>query len=142
MARCPGLVPIEERTFAFGLALIRVYRASPPRDDADRVVWRQLLKSGTSAGANSAESPGSQSRREWITRRHIALKEMRESQFWLRLLHAANPGREPQPLAQLIDESGQLVAILTATLNTARKNSQREGQGSNYPPRGTDYPPT
>jgi len=135
------LVPIEERTFAFGLALIRAYRACPPRDDADRVIWRQLLKSGTSAGANSAESPGSQSRREWITRRHIALKEMRESQFWLRLLHAANPAREPHQLAELLDESGQLVAILTATLNTARKNSQPDGQGSHYSSSGTGYPP-
>ena len=115
------MVPIEDRTFAFALDLIGAYRANPPRDEADRVIWRQLLKSGTSAGANSAEGPRSQSRREWMTRRHIALKEMRESQFWLRLLRDANPSRTSPPLERLVDESGQLVAILTTVLNTARR---------------------
>jgi four helix bundle protein len=83
----PAKLPtIEERTYSFALAIVRAYRAHPPRDDADRIIWRQLLKSGSSAGANSAEGPGAQTRRDWITRRYIALKEMRESQFWLRLL--------------------------------------------------------
>jgi four helix bundle protein len=123
-----GLPTIEDRTFAFSLALVRAYRASPPRDDADRIIWRQLLKSGTSAGANSAESPGSQSRREWVTRRHIALREMRESQFW-RLMRESSPASRKAALNSLADESGQLVAILTAALNTARKydNSRRPG---------------
>ncbi len=59
-----------------------------------------------------------------MTRRHIALKEMRESQFWLRLLCEANPVKGPHPLVPLVDESGQLVAILTATLNTAKRNDR------------------
>ena len=125
----PGIPTIEQRTFAFAAALVRTYRANPPRDEADRILWRQLLKSGTSAGANSAESPGSQSRRDWMTRRHIALKEMRESQFWLRLIEDAAPANHPARLGQLVDESGQLVAILTAVLNTARANDKRSRPG-------------
>ncbi|MGE0463146.1 MAG: hypothetical protein AB7Q16_17410, partial [Vicinamibacterales bacterium] len=62
-----------------------------------------------------------QSRREWMTRRHIALKEKRESQFWLRQLRDAKPSRTSPPLDRLVDESGQLVAILTTVLNTARR---------------------
>ena len=118
---------IEERTFEFSLDVIRTYRSHPPQDDADRVIWRQLLKSGTSTGANSAEGPGSQSRREWLTRRHIALKEARETHFWIRLLRGSNPNTYAAPLGPLENESDQLVAIFTAILKTARTNDAANG---------------
>ncbi|MBY0495235.1 MAG: four helix bundle protein [Cyanobacteria bacterium] len=114
-----GLVPVDSRTFKFALSLISAYRASSPRDDADRLMWRQVLKSGTSAGANTAESRGSQSKRDWIAKRFIALREMRETQFWLRLMSdAANTKTDLEPL---LDEASQLVAILTTSLKTARR---------------------
>jgi four helix bundle protein len=119
------VLPIEERTFRFALELIRVYRAHPPRDDADRAMWRQLLQSGMSIGANSAEGPGCQSRREWLTRRHIALKEAREAYFWIRLLRTSSPESFAAALAALENESDQLVAILTAILKTARRNDAK-----------------
>jgi four helix bundle protein len=59
-------------------------------------------------------------------RRHIALKEMRETLFWLRLLHDSSP-QPPPPLHSLMDESDQLIAILTATLKTARRNDRAQG---------------
>jgi len=120
----PGMRSIEERTYSFALALVRAYRALPPRDIADRVCWHQLLKSGTSAGANSAESGGSQSRPDWITKRFIALKEMREALLWLRLIRdsATRPVTQVVPL---IDEADQLVAILTAVVRTARANQKK-----------------
>jgi four helix bundle protein len=130
MPQRTGLISIEDRTLAFSLALIREYRSNPPRDDADRVIWRQLLKSGTSAGANSAEGPGTQSRREWLTRRHIALKEMRETQFWLRLLRESSPRKPLASLPNLLNESGVLVAILTATIRTAKKNDESRDSGN------------
>ena len=118
------LVPIEDRTYAFALAVVRASRANPPRDQADHVIWNQLLKSGTSAGANSAESPGSQSKREWLTRRFIALKEMREALFWLRLLRDVTACDENE-LEELLDESNQLVAILTTIVRRARENEEK-----------------
>jgi four helix bundle protein len=118
---------IEDRTFEFSLSLIRAYRSHPPRDDADRVIWRQLLKSGTSTAANSAEGPGAQTRREWLTRRHIALKEARETHFWIRLLRGSNPKTYAAALASLENESDQLVAIFTAILKTAQKNDAANG---------------
>jgi len=132
MAPRDGLPSIEDRTFRFALALIREYRSTPPRDDAERVIWRQLLKSGTSAGANSAEGPGTQSRREWLTRRHIALKEMRETQFWLRLLQEAS-SKASASLASLLEESGALVAILTAVVLTAKRNDLSSHRGKQLP---------
>ena len=111
---------IEHRTYSFALALIRTFRQAPPRDVADRVCWNQLLKSGTSAGANSAEGGGAQSRADWRMKRFIALKEMREAHFWLRLLRDAADTPRPD-LEPLIDEANQLVAILTVIAKKARK---------------------
>ena len=68
--------PIEDRTYQFALSLIRLYRKLGVRDDADRTVWRQLLKAGTSIGANSAEGPGTQSR-ELTTRHRVATTRRR-----------------------------------------------------------------
>lgn len=122
-------IPIEDRTYTFALDLIRAYRVQPPRDEADRVIWAQLLRSGTSAGANSAEAGGAQSRPDWLTRRFIALKELRETQFWLRLYRDANPSRRGD-ITNLIDESGQLVAIFTSIVRRARANRKgRKGNG-------------
>ena len=113
------LIPIEDRTYGFALMLVRASRTNPPRDEADRIIWRQLLKSGTSAGANTAESRGSQSKADWMAKRYIALREMREAQFWLRLLRDSS-GKSAAEIATLIDEGSQLIAIMTASLKTAR----------------------
>ncbi|MCC7034138.1 MAG: four helix bundle protein [Acidobacteria bacterium] len=122
----PKLTSIEDRTYTFSLSLIHAYRKRPPADVAEKVIWVQLLKSGTSAGANSSEGPGAQSRKEWLTRRHIALKEMHESHFWLRLLRDSDPRPGGSALDGLIDESDQLIAILTATVKSARANDRHQ----------------
>ena len=114
------LLTIEDRTYRFALELVKAFRGMPPADAADRVIWHQLLKAGTSAGANSAESGGAQSRRDWVTRRYIALKEAREAQFWLRLLCDTRAARS-ETLCDLLSESGELVAILMATVRSARQ---------------------
>jgi four helix bundle protein len=95
------------------------------------VIWFQLLKCGTSAGANSAESPGAQSRPDWLTRRFIALKEMRESHFWLRIYRDANNSKRDD-IFFLIDEANQLVAILTTIVvkeKAKRKKRKDEAAG-------------
>jgi four helix bundle protein len=124
-----GLPSIEDRTYAFAVDLIRTYRTRAPRDAAERIVWYPLLKSGTSAGANSSEGPGAQSRKEWLTRRHIALKEMRESHSWLRLLRDSTTVPSGTELESLLDESHQLVAILTAAVKSAHANDRRRDRG-------------
>jgi four helix bundle protein len=118
------LASIEDRTYSFALVMIRAFRAVPPRDQAERVIWQQLLKSGTSAGANSAEGGGSQSRADWLTKRFIALKEMRETLFWLHLLRDTS-SKTAADLPWLLDEANQLVSILTATVRSARANQKR-----------------
>lgn len=83
----------------------------------------QLLRSGTSIGANVEEGQGGQSRADFVAKYSIACKEARETNYWLRLLAASGIMSE-EKLKDLIDESNQLVAILTAIIKTTRKNSQ------------------
>jgi four helix bundle protein len=125
----PELVPVDVRTYSFALALIRAYRALPPRDQAERVIWAQLLKSGTSAGANSAESGGAQSRPDWLTRRFIALKELRETLYWLRLYRDVTR-TDRQEVTALLDEADQLVAIFTAIVKRARASKKVQGRNN------------
>src|SRR5687767_10158346 len=84
---------MSERTFGFACRLIDEYRQRRPSDDAERIIWTGLLKAGTSIGANSSESDGAQTDKDFIAKFQISLKEGRESLFWLRLLKHASPDR-------------------------------------------------
>jgi four helix bundle protein len=86
---------------------------------ASRGVALQLLNAGTSIGANLEEAKAAYSRREFISKNSIALKEARETLYWLRITNSCGlaASHECQPL---LDEANQLVAILTASVKTAR----------------------
>jgi four helix bundle protein len=85
-----------------------------------------LLDSGTSVGANYEESQGGCSPREFLSKQTIALREARETRYWLRLLDACVlVTAPPTPLRTLIAESHELVAILTASTKTAKTTISR-----------------
>ncbi|MBR2501773.1 MAG: four helix bundle protein [Rikenellaceae bacterium] len=78
---------ILDRTFAFAVRIVRLQRYLIERG-CERVIVRQLLKSGTSIGANVREAVRGQSRVDFVAKMNIALKEASESEYWLELLHA------------------------------------------------------
>lgn len=80
----------------------------------------QLLRSGTSIGANVQEGQAGQSRADFIAKYSIACKEARETHYWLRLFVAAELVEEPE-LQDMIDEANQLVAILTSIVKKCRE---------------------
>jgi len=82
---------------------------------------RQLEKSATSIGANVSEARSAQSRLDFISKFEIALKEARETDYWLRLLKATETQLEPR-IGTLIGECGQITAILVTSVKTAKKN--------------------
>jgi len=85
---------------------------SVPKTLVGRRIGDQLFRSGTSVGANFEEAPAAESKDDFVHRLQIALKELRESNYWLRLL--AEAGKLPKPcLEPLLDESNQLVAMLS-----------------------------
>jgi len=81
----------------------------------------QLIRSGTSIGANVAEAQAAQSKKDFIAKMSIASKEARETSYWIQLLIAAKILPEAK-LDKLADESEQLVAILTSIVKTSQKN--------------------
>jgi four helix bundle protein len=110
---------MKQRTKQFALRIIRLSAALPKSREAD-VLGRQLLKSGTSIGANYREAIRASSRRHFVTNLEICLREGDETIYWLEIL--AESGVVPQKrLSDLLDECNQLVAIMTATVRTAKQ---------------------
>ena len=77
---------VVERTFQFALGVVRLCKECERRNSSARTLARQLLRSGTSIGANVEEAQAGQSRADFVSKYAIALKEARESNYWLRLL--------------------------------------------------------
>jgi four helix bundle protein len=83
-----------------------------------------LLRSGTGVGANAEEAKAAYSRREFAAKNSVALKEGRESQFWLRLIDRCALADDPATTRRLLSEAGQLVGILIATVRTIRREEE------------------
>jgi len=77
---------IRERTFAFALEIARLCQRLEKQSGVHRTLGRQLLRSGTSIGANMEEAQAGQSRADFVSKCAIALKEARETTYWLRLI--------------------------------------------------------
>lgn len=88
-----------------------------------RALANQLLRSGTSIGANVEEGQAAQSRADFLSKLSIACKEARETHYWLRLLAPSDIVDEHR-LTELLDEADQLVAILTTITKKTRENSE------------------
>ena len=113
---------IRERTFDFAVRIIKLCQHLDRTAGVPRTLSNQLLKAGTSIGANVEEAQGGQSRADFISKNAIALKEARESHFWLRLLIAAKILPESD-LSELRNEADEIKRILGSIVVTARKRS-------------------
>src|SRR5262245_60249537 len=114
---------IEGRTFEFALRVIKVCFALDAKPGVGRTLGNQLLKSGTSVGANVTEAQAAQSKPDFASKMNIALKESRETHYWLRLINAAElmTARQLGPITQEADE---IASILGAIVRTARRNME------------------
>jgi four helix bundle protein len=109
---------IKERTFEFAIEIIKFAQSIDFRDEALRTLGRQLLRSGTSIGANMEEAQAGQSRADFISKCAIALKESRETIYWLRLLKEAGMYGDLEALIQEADEIARVIgAIIVNTKN-------------------------
>jgi four helix bundle protein len=117
---------LDERLLAFGATIIKLVD-SLPATIAGRRIGDQLLRSGTSVGANFEEAQGAESKSDFANKLQIALKELRESNYWLRLL--AKAGIPPQEaLVEVIDESAQLRAILSKAVATVKGTAKYKAE--------------
>jgi four helix bundle protein len=119
----PATRTIQERTFRFALRIVKLVDAMPDTV-AGRVASRQLMRAGTSVGANVEEAQGAHSRRDFTRRMNIAYAEAREALYWLRLIREADV-LSPKRLRGIIGEAEEFVRILTAIVKTSRKTRSR-----------------
>jgi four helix bundle protein len=110
---------IKTKSFTFAVEIANVSRRLV--EQKEFVLSRQLLRSGTSIGANVKESMFASSRRDFAYRMTISLRECSETLFWLELLHASNY-LEYQEFKILHDSANELLRILVSITKTARKN--------------------
>ena len=101
---------VQEKSFAFAIRIVNLYKLLST-EKKEFVLSKQLLRSGTSIGANIEEAIGGQSDKDFLSKLSIAYKEARESMYWLKLLQATDFLSEDQTKG-LLDEVEEICKIL------------------------------
>ena len=107
---------------SFALRIIRLY-AYLKEEKKEYVMSTQLLRCGTSIGANVRESINAQSKADFINKMNIALKEADESQYWLELLHESS-FLSDQEFESINDDLGKILGTLTKIIKSSKSNGQ------------------
>ena len=111
---------LRERAFEFACALFEIHRFLYKREPSLRAASAQATSAAGSVGANLEEADAAQSRADFISKCNIALKEARESRFWLRVLARFVRSKR---IDALIAESTEIIAILTTIVRKSRENA-------------------
>lgn len=119
---------LVERTKFFAVSIIRLYGNLPKTNEA-QMIGKQLLRSGTSVGANYREASRSRTDQEFISKIHISLQELEETRYWLELL-VASEITTSDIVIHIQEEARQIVAILVTMIK--RKKSQLRDQSATY----------
>ena len=116
---------IPDRTFQFAVGIVKLCQHLEEAGGVARTIGKQLLRSGTSIGANVQEGQAGQSKADFISKNYIALKEARETLYWLKLLAATEilPENRLTPIAQ---EAQEITRILGATIVKTKGKSEKE----------------
>lgn len=114
---------IRERAFAFAVRIVKLCQCLEKSTNVSKTLIVQLLKAGTSVGANLEEAQGGQSKPDFITKNYISLKEARESRYWLRLILASYELETTvrNEAEELRDEAHEIALIVGAIIVTAKK---------------------
>ena len=109
---------LKARTRRFAVRIVRLFRALPKTDEA-RVLGKQVLRSGTSVGANYRAACRARSKAEFTAKMGLVVEECDETVFWLELLIETGIVRAGK-LNELLREANELLAIFAASQRTAR----------------------
>jgi len=109
---------VRDKSFKFALKIIELYKYLCD-DKKEYVLSKQLLRAGTSVGANVEEAQAAQSKKDFISKMSIAAKEARETLYWLKLLKY---GKYIMKEEILID-SEELIRLLTSIVKSSEKNN-------------------
>jgi four helix bundle protein len=111
---------LPQRAFAFAVRIVNLCRVLDKEPGVSRILAQQLLRAGTSIGANIEEGQSSQSEADFLTKYSIACKEARETHYWLRLF-ATVEIFPPERLRDIFQECDELIAILTTIIKKLKE---------------------
>lgn len=111
---------ITERTFDFALEIVLLYKFLA--GNKEFILSKQIVRSGTSIGANVEEAQAAQSKADFISKMSIASKEARETKYWLRLLCKSNYIDDYSKKNKLFEELNSIINIITKIVKTSSQN--------------------
>ena len=111
-----------ERTSRFGENIIRFARTIP-QNNINSVLIKQLVRSGTSVGANYCEADDAETKKDFIHKLSICKKEARETRHWLKMILVSNPGTKNQ-VTSLRQEAKELNLIFNAIIRKTKQNQK------------------
>jgi len=111
--------PVQSKSYKFSISIIELYQKLQQNNEF--ILARQILKSGTSIGANVEEAVGAQSGKDFYMKITIAYKEARETNYWLRLLRDCNY-IDNEESSKLISAVEELLKLLTSIQKTVKRN--------------------
>ena len=109
---------VLNKSFDFALEIIELYKILKSKNEF--VISKQLLRSGTSIGANIEEATAAQTKKDFTTKMSIASKEARETRYWLRLLNKSKLVK--YDYKNYLNKIDELIRIITAIVKTAQSN--------------------
>ena len=113
---------IRDKSFDFAIRIVNLYKYLV-YEKKEQILSKQVLRSGTSIGANISESEHAQSRADFISKLSIALKEACETDYWLRLLEKTGY-IEKQKSNSIISDNQELIKLLTQIIKTLKNNNE------------------
>ena len=114
---------IQERTLSFAVRVVKLCKFLSEQDGVTKVLYKQLIRSGTSIGANVREAQSAQSDRDFLHKLEIALKEARETEYWLIILIEADLVSESR-IKLLKQESEEIIKILVVITKKIKQKIQ------------------
>jgi four helix bundle protein len=111
---------IKDKSYEFALRIVKMYKYIV-KNNVEYVLAKQLLRSGTSIGANVEEACSAQSRKDFISKLSIAQKEAFETSYWLRLLRDSGEIKK-EYADDILKDCDEIISILTSILKTTKSN--------------------
>ena len=111
---------LKEKSFAFAIRVIKLAKFLR-EEKKEFIISKQIVRCGTSIGANIEEASGAQSNNDFIAKLHISLKEAKETHYWVRLLRDTDYISTEQAKS-LIDDIDDIITILVKSLKTIKSN--------------------
>ena len=114
---------LRDKSFAFALRIVKCYQYLQ-NDKKEYVLSKQLLRCGTSIGANIKEGEQAQSRTDFIHKLSISLKEANETEYWLELLNQSGY-LEQNVFESIYADCKELLKLLTSIIKTSKQNNEK-----------------